>query len=140
MLNANLLAPSDAELLRPLPTGTVVRLPDGDYGVVQWSSYSEVHVVHPGRVTGAGPWYYARHQVEVVPGTVTVAALTRDHIDRLRYAASRENAGALLALCYRAAGWGIGGRACPIAARCIVQEINRRAIAADRAAHGAVRS
>lgn len=54
------------EVLKALPTGTRVRLPDGDVGVVNWSSYAEVHVVHPGRMVGAGPWIFARHQVEPV--------------------------------------------------------------------------
>lgn len=58
----------EVELLRPIPSGTRVRLPDGDTGVVNWSSYAEVHVVHPGRVLGAGPWIFARYQVEEIGG------------------------------------------------------------------------
>lgn len=63
MSNA-LSASSEVEVLKALPIGTRVRLPDGDEGVVNWSSHAEVHVVHPGRALGAGPWIYDRHQVE----------------------------------------------------------------------------
>lgn len=61
----NALTPAiEVEVLGPLPVGCLVVLPNGDTGVVNWSSYAEVHVVHPGRVFGAGPWIFARHQVE----------------------------------------------------------------------------
>ena len=61
----NALSPAlEVEVLKALPIGTRVRLPDGDEGVVNWSSHAEVHVVHPGRALGAGPWIFARYQVE----------------------------------------------------------------------------
>jgi hypothetical protein len=62
-MNSNAL---QAEVLRALPSGTRVRTSDGDVGVVRWSDCREVHVVHPGRAFGAGPWIFARHQVEVL--------------------------------------------------------------------------
>lgn len=57
---------STVEVLRALPTGTVVRLPDDELAVVNWSSHSEVHVVQPQKVLGRGPWIFARWQVEPV--------------------------------------------------------------------------
>jgi len=58
----------EVEVLKALPQGTRVRLPDGDTGVVNWSSHAEVHVVHPGRLFGAGPWIFHRSQVEPFSG------------------------------------------------------------------------
>jgi len=62
-----------AELLRPLPSHTVVRLPDGSIGEVAWSDFAEVHVIHGDRTAGRGPWYFARHQVEEVLHAPTIA-------------------------------------------------------------------
>jgi hypothetical protein len=66
------------EVLKPLPTGTLVRLPDGDEGVINWSSHAEVHVVHPGRILGRGPWIFARHQVEPLTASDVPAYLERN--------------------------------------------------------------
>lgn len=60
---------STVEVLCALPTGTLVRLPDGELAVVNWSSHAEVHVVQPQRVLGRGPWIFARWQVEPVTAT-----------------------------------------------------------------------
>lgn len=51
-----------------LTTGDTVRLPDGDTGIVQWHDADEVHVIHPGRATGVGPWYYRPDQVTRIHG------------------------------------------------------------------------
>src|SRR5690349_21278855 len=57
-----------AELLRPITNGTIVRLPDDTLAEVVWSDFETVEVLHAylriANIPGAGPWSYARHQVE----------------------------------------------------------------------------
>lgn len=65
MENALTLA-LEVEVLKALPEGTRVRLPDGETGFVQWSSYEEVHVVQPEKIYGRGPWIFHRCQVEAL--------------------------------------------------------------------------
>lgn len=53
----------EAELLLPIPNGTIVRLTDGSVGQVYRSTDEEVMVYHADRWLGGGPWTWPRWQV-----------------------------------------------------------------------------
>lgn len=70
VISSRPLSPADQGasllLVRPLTRGERVVLPDGDVADVLEQRGDDVHVVHPNRTLGRGPWIFSRWLVKSV--------------------------------------------------------------------------